>query len=110
MQNIESYNLRNNKKVCDIKNIHIIDGKLVTLYHGTSIGNITKINKSGKLLNGTFLTENKEVAEKYSRMANGKPYVAIFTVFLEDLTYNGYFWITTSDLYLTNGYYCSKKY
>lgn len=90
----------------------MIQGNYAVLFHGTNKRNMKAIMKSGMLRQGTWMTSELEVAQKYSRQAVTRAADAIvdtFVVYLGSLTYSpndegGYFQ-SNEDLQFKEGKY-----
>lgn len=87
-------------------------GDYAVLFHGTSKKNMKLIMKSGMIKQGTWMTNDLDVARKYSRQGVSRVSDAIvdtFVVYLGSLTYmpneDGGYFQSNEDLHLKEGKY-----
>lgn len=79
------------------------DSETVEVYHGTSKGSCTLINKRGRIKNYAFFTLDKETATRfgYAAITRGTPTIMPMRVSLHDVFITGgYLTSRTESLYL----------
>ena len=80
---------------------------ILLLWHGTNKQNHKKILKSGKLLSGSWLTDDEKVARRFGLMTVSRTsdvVVMLIAVDADKLYFNGYY-CTKQDLYFKDSIY-----
>jgi tRNA nucleotidyltransferase/poly(A) polymerase len=82
------------------RNLYLMDGKYLELYHGTDPASYRKIEKSGKLKSGTWFGIDYETSRRYGlmRLHRGEPVVMKIYVDIDSLYISSEYFIAKHDL------------
>lgn len=80
--------------------------ELISLWHGTSKANHTKILKTGKFKANTYFTSDEKTARQYANMTgSNKPTAMYVTIDRSKLHFDGYYYYATCDIFYKNSIY-----
>lgn len=97
------YTKRELLRVIKEKNIQLIDGKYMQLYHGTSPSNYKKILKTGRINAWSWFSDDYAISRRYALMATqrGEPVVMTVYINIDSIVATGDYFVCTKDVYMT---------
>ena len=98
------YTKRELLKVIKDRNIELLDGKYLKLYHGTSRENYNKILKTGRFNAWTWFSDDYDVSRRYALMLtkSGEPLVLLAYIDIDSIITSGDYFVCTKDVHSAN--------